>query len=552
MRIFRFLLIILVSIINQSLATEKDNADLLEGVIKYQGNIFYYPATPNTLYLLGSIDGDPRASIELRRAIRDNNATKFVLASGGGSVDVGLEYASILRDKSISVYVPSEFGCLSSCASVFFGGTDRYAAGPVGVHQMWLDTNRKADINSIMQKTQATVSDIIAILNSFKVPPHIYEHMLRRVGNDFYLLNDQDLKMLDAVTPSDWHAKADEVLSEVVKNNNELIELAKFFNPDTTSTPPKSNTARSDDISEEEIARRIVAKIQALLNEHNCNAGVPDGIAGKKTEDATLRFAEATGYEFEDGPDTIIRFIEALENTKRPACGVTKPPKKETAKSEPIPNKGQSLVGDWAVLQRCKIGTSNRILRGQISLTNLVIKGGSTPTANYDAYYVTQNRDEFTGTVTEMLWRKDNEIYVTLSRTSNPADKIVIYGSDINTDRSAIKVRDADFEQGASNGKCTLDVYRVSYNAPPKSLDNNLIKSIKINVDGPAWVKVKDASNRLIFNKYAYRYLPAEVSGKTPLKISVDRADKVTSIQVNGREFGSVSIRNNTLSATVR
>ena len=398
MRIFRFLLIILVSITNQSLATEKDNADLLEGVIRYQGNIFYYPATPNTLYLLGSIEYDSRASIELRRAIRDNNVSKFVLASGGGSVDVGLEYASILRDKSISVYVPRELACLSACTFMFFGGTDRYAGGPVGLHQIWADTDREEKINAVMRETQTSISDVIAILNSFKVPPHLYEHMLKRVGRNFYYLKEQDLEMLDAVDRSNWHSKVDEVLTEAVKKNDELIQLAAFLDPDTVNADLDSTVTSSEQMSDEELAKKIVAVIQELLNEHNCQAGVADGIAGKKTEEATLRFVEATGYEFEEGSDAIVSFMKALETTNKPACGI-KQPATEQKKITPTPHVyvGEYLEGHWAVLKRC----TSSIDRGKLILTNRRKGEGRGMLWIYDAHLNYQSGVKLDGRLVE-------------------------------------------------------------------------------------------------------------------------------------------------------
>jgi peptidoglycan hydrolase-like protein with peptidoglycan-binding domain len=540
-----------------------DEQDILKDVVRYDGNLFFYPSTPNTLYLIGGIgefdtfEQYSRASVEFRRAIRNHSVEKLVLASGGGTVDVGLNYASIINDKGLSVYVPKSVGCFSACSFMFFGGQKKTAAGPVGVHQFYSMSEKLEKKQVAQQSTQYGVADIIAILNSFEVPPRIYEHMFSRVGNDFYNLSEADLNDLGVASREDWHSRADSVIDALSKNNSAIKDLIAFVEGDQPIERDALAIDKTEDSkqpSRDEIVKLAFIEVQKLLNQHNCNAGVPDGVVGPKTEAAFERFVTATGVTIDfDSNNAFEQVINALEKTKRPACGQMQGLDQPATPQSSDPRLlDKSLLGDWAILQRCNIGSSSRILRGQLTLTNLTVKSGTTPTAAYDAYYVTQNGDEFSGTVTEMLWRNDKEIYVNLSRSSNSSDKIVVYGSDINADRSAITVKHSSFEQGTPNGNCTIDAYRVRYDNTSKSLHKTTPKNIKINVDGPTWIKIEDADGNLLYNKYAYRYLPAEVRGKPPLIIYVVRADKVTSIQVNGQEFGNVRIRNNVLSATVR
>jgi len=452
-------------------AAAPTNADLLEGEVRYIGNFYYYPSVPNTLFLIGPI-GDfevfeqySRASIELRRAIRNHDVRQLVLASGGGAVDIGLDYASIIHDKQIAVYVPDTAGCFSACSFMFFGGHEKHAAGPVGVHQFYSTAGKIEDKQLVQRSAQYTVGDIIYTLNSFNVPPRIYEHMFTRVGYDFYNLSQTDLEDLGSVGPQDWHLDADKIISSLAEQNSDIQYLAAFVKGEEPTVvevtePEKQRPSR------EEIVRAAFMKVQSLLNEHNCGAGTPDGIVGPKTEAAFERFVMATGVSIDfDAENAFEQVIKALESHKRPACGMLEPqPVPKLAPKQPSEKETTSLVGEWAVLSRCFVDGKRKVSRGQLSLNNPRKYGYNQI---YDGLFVAENRDQYFGEVRQLggILGRGIDAYLS-AHASNFGYKGVlsIKGAELTKNYDTIVVERQDIlSASASDGACTMEVYRIKY-----------------------------------------------------------------------------------------
>jgi len=427
----------------------------------YEGGFVYFSSVPKTLFLMGDIGKDVTGSsvgIALRRAIRNHDISNLVLISGGGRVNVGLEYAAIIHDKNIDVYVPKDAYCYSACSYIFFGGNDRYAEGDVGVHQFYANTDREDKVARTQQSAQFNVSDIIAILNSFGVPPRIYEHMFGTVGSDMYILKEDELSELGVGERRDWHDDVDKLLAVISEEMaDDKPDQVIFSEPEPL-------------VTEQELVRRAFVHVQTLLNEHNCGAGKPDGIVGPKTEAAFERFVRATGVSINfDADNAFEQVINALESHKRPACGVTRvidKPNKQAPIQSPVrpvyPRDGTALLGDWAVLQRCKVGVNTRIVRGQLTLTDA--NKGQYATV-YDAYYVSQFKDQFVGALREQdSGAKETVINISLTPLgTNKVYKgnISIRGGKISNDRDSLSISQEAILEGRPEGNCTLDAYRI-------------------------------------------------------------------------------------------
>ena len=550
-----------------------DDKSVLRGEVKYDGNFYFYPSTPNTLYLVGDI-GDfdtfeqySRASVEFRRAIRNHRVKRLVLASGGGAVDIGLNYASIIKDKGFAVYVPESVGCFSACSFMFFGGEQKTASGPVGVHQFYTSSDRMEKTQVAQQSTQYGVADIIAILNSFQVPPRIYEHMFSRVGNDFYNLTELDLEELGASQVEEWHKDADEVIASLIDVNAEVRSLVAFVKGEETQSSVAQQEAvaaqpaqpaqpiQPQQPSREEIIRLAFMEVQKLLNEHNCGAGIPDGIVGPRTEAAFQKFVNATGVTIDfDANDAFEQLINTLSQTKRPACKAVAVTAKPAVRSPNQPSRKKlAVLGDWATVLNCTENGRATKYAGRIKFYNERIQGALLL---HDVVYELDKFNILDGTMRHFPASDRIEFSLSLKgRNSNSLfkrwfDVSNIAGPTLTDDSFTVQPR--QFDNEFRRNDCSLSGFRIKKTSASKSHDNKETKSIKVEVSGPAWVKIVDANNYVLFKRFAYKYSPVEVTGKPPLTINIDRADRVTAIKVNGREFGNVHVRNNSLNATVR
>lgn len=158
------------------------------------GSFLHDDRLPSSLFLTGEIrQGD---SFELRKALRDHEIKIVVMGSAGGNLYEGLQMGSILRDKDISTYVPPGVNCESSCANMFFGGTNRRAEGQLGVHQFYSnDGDRRAPLGMAEASVQYTMADVIGIMNELDTPPFVYEKMLGTT--EMHYFSEEEKRRLD-------------------------------------------------------------------------------------------------------------------------------------------------------------------------------------------------------------------------------------------------------------------------------------------------------------------------------------------------------------------
>ena len=261
------------------------------------GSFVYNSDIPNALFFMDSIkDGD---DFELRKALRNHDIDSIVLASPGGSVWAGLSMAGIIFDKKLRVYVPPKGVCASACSFMFFGGNERLNEGELGVHQFASsDSSKTANTIKTQAQSQFTVSEIIGFLNEFDTPRFVLERMFQ--DRKMYWFNAEETKLLnskeftlDAVVQS---AIAKYASVRVKSAEDEVIQKPKYTE------------------------KELIGLIQQRLNELGCNAGVADGIWGKRSRAAAIVFAKKAGLP--TSGDNLISetFFEALANAAVGFC----------------------------------------------------------------------------------------------------------------------------------------------------------------------------------------------------------------------------------------
>ena len=209
-------------------------------------------------------------------------------------------------------------GCYSACAYMFFGGKIRQADGVLAVHQSGYygtDADKsKRKVSEVQQNTQFTVSEIIGFLNEFETPPWVYQKMFRSL--DFYVFDESEKKRL-ALRTDEINAQTLYAINGFIKIFFEYLENLdeKTQKPDETETP---------ELSEEEELRLVVTEIQKLLNAAGCNAGVADGIWGRRTEAAAVLFAKTA--KLPHARDELIseEFLTKLREAPAKFCPIRK------------------------------------------------------------------------------------------------------------------------------------------------------------------------------------------------------------------------------------
>lgn len=283
-------------------AEEKDPFD-----ITVYGSFLHTGTVPNALFFFNDIE--QYDSFELRRAIRNHDIDIVVLASDGGSVWEGLNMAGIIHDKGIATYVPElpeKLGCYSACSFMFFGGKIRQADGILAVHQAGAYGSERdkanAKVSETQQNTQFTVSEIIGFLNEFETPPWVFEKMFR--SREFYFFDEDEKDRLAART--------EEISPENLYEINAFVANFLKYLDDLAKEEKKTEEEKEPEISEEEQLRLAVIEIQKQLNAAGCNAGVADGIWGRRTQAAAVLFAKTAKLPTEKKQLISDSFIQQL------------------------------------------------------------------------------------------------------------------------------------------------------------------------------------------------------------------------------------------------
>ena len=369
-------------------AEEKDPFD-----ITIYGSFLHTGTVPNALFFFNDIE--QYDSFEMRRAIRNHDIDIIVLASDGGSVWEGLNMAGIIHDKGIATYVPElpeKLGCYSACSFMFFGGKIRKADGILAVHQMAYGSeldNAQAKVSETQQDTQLTVSEIIGFLNEFETPPWVFEKMFR--SRKFYVFDKEEKTRLAA--------RSDEISSESLYDINAFVTSFLEYLDDFAKEEKKAEEEKEPEISEEEQQRLAVIEIQKLLNAAGCNAGIADGIWGRRTQAAAVLFAKTAKLPTDKKQLISDSFIQQLRLAPSGFC--PKPKINKTYASK-------SLAGLWSVRTVC---SGNKVIKGAGFVKYIRLSGN---TEHYSINYSNDLRDEGAGSLMHVKGSKSAAVRLKL------------------------------------------------------------------------------------------------------------------------------------------
>lgn len=144
-------------------------------------------AAPNAIMLAGDIT--ELAPLDFKKAmLRRPDADLLVLGSDGGSMLSGLLLADDVHVRQLATYVPEGLSCYSACSYVFLAGTQRLAAGDLGVHQFYDPSSGGSDSSA-----QSVVADMLQIMDRFGVSQNVIGAMLRTPPDDIHVFSPKEI-----------------------------------------------------------------------------------------------------------------------------------------------------------------------------------------------------------------------------------------------------------------------------------------------------------------------------------------------------------------------
>ena len=207
--------------------------------------------------------------------------------------------AGIIFDKELRVYVPPKGVCASACSFMFFGGAERLSEGQLGVHQFASsDTSKNANAAKTQAESQFTVSEIIGFMNEFETPRFVLERMFE--DRQMYWFNEEETAQLNSKDFS--------------------LELS-IRSTITSYTSAKLKEAKVEKAKRPKYSKKeLIALIQKRLNVIGCSAGAADGVWGRRTNAAAVRFATKAGLPNSREELISEAFFGALVNAKKGFC----------------------------------------------------------------------------------------------------------------------------------------------------------------------------------------------------------------------------------------
>ena len=324
-------------------------------VERVYGPFVYNSEIPGTLFFNGAILQEDESY--LREAIRDNEITTLVANSPGGNVYSGLLLSGVIFDKGINVYIPRGAICMSACAFVYFAGKERLIDGLLGVHQFATPSNYRTDINSAEERTQNLVAEVTGYLGEFDTPSFVLEKMFQTKNSDMHVFDAVDVMKLstnDFPLDRDLKLSITEYMASLIKKSEGAV------------AQKEENSQPADP----EQVKLALKEVQRLLNKAGCNAGIVDGIWGRKTEAAAILFAKTAKLPHSTDDLLSNAFFDKL--TAAPENFCPKPVVKKRPKTLTI------LSGYWKLSASCQ----NGVVSGTAILTL------EQKRANYNTYGV--------------------------------------------------------------------------------------------------------------------------------------------------------------------
>jgi hypothetical protein len=263
---------------------------------KKYGKAFHTPLLSNVIFFIGEIeDNDERG---LRRALRSHDVDTVALVSPGGLIYTGLELANIIYDNNLTTYVPLGQACASSCSFMFFAGKSKVAHGRLGVHQFYVDDDKKkVAIGKAQRGTQYTVADIIQTLTDFGTPASVFPKMFSTSG--MYYFSEEE---------KDSFSNSDAIKSDTVTIMSQVLE---YF------------TKYVDDELDDTVLNKMPEGIkntllQLELIRIGCMKGPADGISGERTISAIQQLSAKTDTDL--STDLFSNLFRSINKTDAGAC----------------------------------------------------------------------------------------------------------------------------------------------------------------------------------------------------------------------------------------
>jgi len=263
--------------------------------IKAYGKSYHVPLLPNVIFFLGEIeDGDEQG---FRRALRDHEIDTVVLVSPGGLIYNGLELANIIYDNNLATYVPSGETCASACSFMFFAGNPKVAHGRLGVHQFYLDDDKKKVAIGVAQRgTQLLVADIIQNLTDFGTPSDVFSKMFST--SDMYYFTEEEKESFNS----------ESIKAETIAEINELLLYFTKYVGDELDEDALNGMPQ-------EMKNSL---IQLELKRIGCMKGLVDGVKGDETAEAIQLLSSKVGANLSTAEFSSL--FTLLNNTKVGAC----------------------------------------------------------------------------------------------------------------------------------------------------------------------------------------------------------------------------------------
>ena len=263
--------------------------------IKKYGNTYHTRLLPNTVFFIGEIkDGDERG---FRAALRNHKVDTVVLISIGGLINEGLRLANIINDKSLATYVPVAATCASACSFMFFAGNPKLAHGRLGVHQFYIeDDKKKMAVGKVQKITQNQIAEIIENLEAFDTPSSVYSKMLSTSGMYFFSEEEK----------SDFNNN--QINSKLIsKINKVLLYFLKSLDDDLDDSALNSMPMNmKNNLTQLELVRI------------GCMKGPIDGIKGEATSSAIKLLSSKIGSDI--SARKFSDLFRVLNHTKEGAC----------------------------------------------------------------------------------------------------------------------------------------------------------------------------------------------------------------------------------------
>jgi hypothetical protein len=152
-------------------------------------------------------EADSVAEIDIKGVIEVGDAARFercsktlfsrprayvyvAISSKGGLITEAMRIGREIRKRQLTVFVPSDGECLSSCIFVFAGGTQRAPAGTMGIHRPYF---LKPPEQSYDATLKVILKEARAYFYEMNIPEHLADAMFSVTPDQVHILGKEEL-----------------------------------------------------------------------------------------------------------------------------------------------------------------------------------------------------------------------------------------------------------------------------------------------------------------------------------------------------------------------